>query len=127
MRIPVLLMTSALLAACTWVQMTPGGAAIRVARASEDLSACRRSGEVAVSVKDRLGPIQRNRLKVIDELEILARNEAVGLGADTIQAKSAPEDGEQRFLAYVCKGVVAEPTPVAEPADTAETYPMHDN
>lgn len=127
MRIPVLLLASSLLAACTWVKLTPGGEAIRVARAGEDLSACTRRGEVAASVKDRLGPIERNRIKVIDELEMLARNEAVGLGADTIQAKSAPEDGEQHFLAYVCKSAAARPAPVAEPTDTAETYPMREN
>ena len=128
MRIPVVLFASSLLVACTWVKLTPAGEAIRVARAGEDLSACTRRGEMAVSVKDRLGPIERDRIKVIDELEMLARNEAVGLGADTIQAKSAPENGEQRYYAFTCKGTVAKPTAVDVPADdAAETYPVHDN
>lgn len=114
------------LAACTWVTMTPAGEAVRVARADEDLGGCTRRGEIAVSVKDRLGPIERNHIKVIDELEMLARNEAVGLDANIIQPKAPPEDGEQRFIAYVCGAArspaSATPTPAAD--DGAQTYPV---
>lgn len=114
------------LAACTWVTMTPAGEAVRVARADEDLAGCTRRGEIAVSVKDRLGPIERNHIKVIDELEMLARNEAVGLNANIIQPKAPPEDGAQRFLAYVCGAAPgpasATPTPAAD--DGAQTYPV---
>lgn len=114
------------LAACTWVTMTPAGEAVRVARADEDLAGCTRRGEIAVSVKDRLGPIERNHIKVIDELEMLARNEAVGLDANIIQPKAPPEDGEQRFLAYVCGAAhspaSATPTPAAD--EGAQTYPV---
>jgi len=117
------------LAACTWVTMTPAGEAVRVARADEDLAACTRRGEIGVSVKDRLGPIERNRIKVIDELEMLARNEAVGLNANVIQPKAPPDDGEQRFLAYVC-GATASPAAAATPAPTADdgaqTYPVQE-
>lgn len=88
--------------ACTWVKMAPGGAEVRVTRAGQDMSACERRGEISVSVKDRLGPIERNDIKVRDELETLARNEAPGLQADTVQPKGEPADGEQRFLAFRC-------------------------
>jgi hypothetical protein len=106
----VLMMSAVLIAAlggCTWVKMAPGGAEVRVANASENLAGCQRKGEVAVSVKDRLGPIERNDLKVRDELEVLARNEAPGLGADTVQPRGEPLDGAQRFAAYHCGGAVA--------------------
>ena len=85
-----LLIAATLVAAggCTWVKMGPGAAEVRVARDGENLSSCVRRGEVSVSVKDRLGPVERNDLKVRDELETLARNEAPGMGADTIQAKT---------------------------------------
>ena len=86
--------------ACTWVKMAPGGAEVRVARAGQDMSVCEKRGEVSVSVKNRLGPYERNDIKVRDELETLARNEAPGLQADTVQPKGEPADGEQRFLAF---------------------------
>ena len=35
-------------------------------------------------------------------VETLARNEAPSLGADTVQPKGQPVDGEQRFLAFSC-------------------------
>ena len=55
------------------------------------------------AVKDRLGPYERNPRKVRDELETLARNEAPGLGADTVQALDGPEDGTQRWRAWRCR------------------------
>lgn len=88
--------------ACTWVKMDPGASAVRVARAEQDLAYCTKRGEVAVSVKDSVAFYERNDLKVRDELETLARNEATGLGADTIQPSSEPRSGEQRFVAYRC-------------------------
>lgn len=117
------------LAACAWVKLTPAGEAVRVARADEDLSACTRRGEIGVTVKDRLGPIERDHIKVIDELEMLARNEAVGLGANTIQPKAPPEDGDQRFLAYVCgaaAGAAAVTAPPPATVDGAQTYPVRE-
>ncbi|TNJ33163.1 DUF4156 domain-containing protein [Arenimonas terrae] len=91
-----------LVTACTWVKMAPGGSEVRVARAGQDMSVCEKRGEVSVSVKNRLGPYERNDIKVRDELETLARNEAPGLQADTVQPKGEPVDGEQRFLAFRC-------------------------
>lgn len=123
------LVLSSLMSGCAWVKMSPGGEAVRVARADEDMSACTRRGEVAVSVKASVGPIQRDHIKVLDELEMLARNEAGGLHADTVQAKGPPVDGEQRFLAYACgaqRGSVRA-HPVAPPAaGGAETFPVQE-
>ncbi|MBS7457452.1 DUF4156 domain-containing protein [Coralloluteibacterium stylophorae] len=89
---------------CSWVKMDPQADAIRVVRPEQDLGYCTKRGEIAVSVKDQVGFYDRNALKVRDELEILARNEAVGLGADTIQAMGEPVNGEQRFAAFTCGG-----------------------
>ena len=63
---------------------------------------CEKRGEVEVSVKDRLGPYERNSLRVHEELETLARNEAPGLNADTVQPLAAPGDGAQRYAAWRC-------------------------
>lgn len=127
-----LLMSAFVLAAlsgCTWVKMAPGAAAVKVVAAGQDLSSCEKRGEVSVSVRDRLGPYERNDIKVRDELETLARNEAPGLSADTVQPKGEPDDGEQRFLAFRCRGAVPAAGAQARPAATdgaAETYPIED-
>jgi len=115
--------------ACTWVKMAPGGKDVRVVRADQVMTACERRGEVSVSVKDRLGPYGRNEIKVRDELETLARNEAPSLQADTVQPKGEPADGEQRFIAWRCGGAVlpsgTTPVPVRA-AGEAETFPIED-
>lgn len=126
--IAALLSAPALLSGCVWVKMAPGAQNVRVAAASQDLSACQRRGEIAVSVKDSIAFYERNNLKVRDELETLARNEAVGLGADLIQPKGEPREGEQRFLAFRCGGAApaAAATRAGERGGEAETFPIRD-
>jgi hypothetical protein len=104
MRLILLLTAALVLPACTFVKMGPGADRVRVVRADQDVSGCSKRGEIEVSVKDRLGPYQRDEIRVIDELETLARNEAPGLGADTVQPIGAPKDGEQRWTALRCSG-----------------------
>src|SRR4249919_281509 len=108
MRFPVLSAVLVLsLSACTFVKIAPGGEQIKVVAANRDMAACEKRGEIEVSVKDRLGPYEREALRVRDELETLARNEAPSLGADTVQPTGAPQDGAQRFLAFRCSGAQA--------------------
>lgn len=108
--------------ACTFVKMSPGAAQVTVVPQGKDMSACEKRGEVEVSVKNRLGPYERDEMRVLDELETLARNEAPDLRADTVQPKGPPVDGGQRFLAFRCTGVPAKAT--AEPGKEAETVPL---
>lgn len=121
------------LSACTWVKMEPDGARIRVAAADADLSACTKQGEVGVTVKDKVALYRRNELKVRDELETMARNEAVSLSADTVQPLNAPSAGSQRFAAYRCGPVAPAPRQPVRTGDTpresgeAQTYPIRDN
>ena len=89
-----------LLGGCTWVHMAPGASAVRVVTATP--TGCEKRGDIEVSVKDRLGPYERNSLRVHEELETLARNEAPGLNADTVQPLAAPNDGVQRYAAWRC-------------------------
>lgn len=86
---------------CTWVHMAPGASAVKVVTGPP--AGCEQRGEVEVSVKDALGPYERNPLRVRDELETLARNEAPGLNADTVQPLGEPADGRQRFAAWRCR------------------------
>ena len=88
-------------AGCTWVHMAPGADAVRVVSAQP--AGCEARGEVEVSVKASLGPYERNALRVRDELETLARNEAPDLNADTVQALAEPADGKQRYAMFRCR------------------------
>ena len=63
---------------------------------------CEKRGEVEVSVKDRRGPYERSEAQVREELETLARNEAPGIGADSISPLAPPRDGEQRWAMWRC-------------------------
>jgi hypothetical protein len=100
--IAAVLATVAFASGCTWVHMAPGASAVRVVSAGPAPAGCVRRGEITVSVKDRLGFYERNELRVREELETLARNEAPGLQADTIQPLAVPDDGAQRFAAWRC-------------------------
>lgn len=91
---------TALLGACTWVPIAPGAAEIRVAGGPP--AGCDKRGEVEVGVKHSIAFIERNPLRVREELETLARNEARGLQADTIHPLAEPARGSQRFAAWRC-------------------------
>ena len=98
-----LLITAALLSGgCTWVHLAPGASAVDVLPLGSQPPGCEKRGDVAVSVKDSIAFYERNDLRVRDELETLARNEAPGLGADTIVPLAPPAEGEQRFAACRC-------------------------
>jgi hypothetical protein len=88
------------LSGCTFVHMAPGASKVRVVDAAS--SGCERRGEIEVSVKDSIAFYERNHLRVKEELETLARNEAPGIGADTVQPMAPPANGEQRFVAWRC-------------------------
>lgn len=120
------LATLVLASGCTWVKMAPGASAVRVISAGGPPVACTKRGEIAVSVKDSVAFYERNNLRVREELETLARNEAPGLQADTIQPLGAPLAGEQRFAAYHCGTQAAMPGPAAtDPAKAAaRTFPV---
>ena len=103
MRLAVLAAASAvLLSAGTWVHLAPAAKNVRVIPAGATPAGCEKRGEVSVSVKDSVAFYERNTLRVRDELETLARNEAPGLQADTLQPLGDPVHGEQRFAAFRC-------------------------
>ena len=124
MRPMILFVSLGLLSACSFVKMAPGGDSVKVAAIGKDLSACEKRGDITVSVKDRLGPYERDVLRVKDELEVLARNEAPGLKADTVQAIAEVSDGAQKWRAYRCNG--SQSARDAEGSDKAVTQPLKD-
>ena len=100
MRLAAVVAVALLAPACTWVHMAPGASAVRVVQAVP--SGCENRGEIEVSVKDSVAFYDRKDRKVRDELETLARNEAPGMQADTVQPLGDPSGGTQRFAAWRC-------------------------
>lgn len=101
-RLPCLLLLALLPAACTWVPLQPDAKAVRVVAAGPAPAGCTKQGDVEVSVKHNVAFYERNAVKVRDELETLARNEAPGLGANVLQPLGEPAAGSQRFAAWRC-------------------------
>jgi hypothetical protein len=98
----LLLVPVLLLSACSWgITMDPAAKNVRTAW-SGDVSGCRELGKVTVSVMDHVGPVDRNTITVRDELEVLARNQAAEMHADTIKPLAEPSNGSQPWGAYQC-------------------------
>jgi len=121
------------LAACSWgIKLDSGGDKVRTAW-NGDVAGCREAGKVTVSVLDHVGPMDRNGLKVRDELEVMARNEAATLGADTIKPLGPPANGEQSWGAYTCGAIARVPVrragdaPQPAPEGAVETYPIKEH
>lgn len=120
-------------AACTWVEPTVSGNAVRVAYDGK-VAGCRDAGTVAVTVADKIAFYHRNEYKVADELETMARNEAASLPADTIVPRTEAKDGSQRFQAYVCGRTQlhqrSDTQPAAQPGatqDGVQTFPVKEH
>jgi len=118
-----------LLGACSW-GITLDDAAKNVRTAwSGDVSSCRELGKVTVSVMNRVGPVDRNDIKVRDELEVLARNEAAKMHADTIKPLAEPSEGSQPWGAYQCGANAVSPeqrssAPAGSAPGNAQTFPI---
>lgn len=130
MKYAIALIVSLGLTACSWgIKLDAGGTDVRVAW-NDDVSHCRVAGAITVSVLDKVGPVGRSRLKVSDELEVMARNQAATLPADTIKPIDQPHGGEQNWNAYVCGSTGAKRaprSPSAPTGDAVETFPIKDH
>lgn len=90
-----------LLAGCSLAPMTPEAERVRVVAAPP--AGCTAAGRVEVSVTSGFAMARRNQLRVKDELETLARQEAAKIGANTVSPREAPSaDGRQSFEAWRC-------------------------
>lgn len=128
--LPILAVLPVLLAGCSWgIKLNDAGRQVRTAWLS-DVSGCKYMGKITVSVMDHLGPVDRNPIKVDDELEVMARNQAASMNADTVKPMGNPKGGEQSWGAYQCGD---KPLPSATPqgpgtnqpqTGKAKTYPI---
>ena len=120
----LLLVPMLLLTGCNWgITMDAAAKNVRTAWTG-DMSACRELGKVTVSVMDHVGPVDRNDITVRDELEVLARNEAATMHADTIKPLAEPVDGSQAWGVYQCGA--ASTTPITPPRSTPASPPATD-
>lgn len=90
----------ALTTACTWVKVSPEAQQVIVVPANR-VSACNHIGVVSSTVKATIGVIARDATKVRNELDDLARQQAVDLGANTLVRQSIV-NGKGTYAAYNC-------------------------
>ena len=88
------------LSACSFVQLSDAGHGVAQLEAA-DVVNCTELGVVSSRTKSKV-VVSRGSAKVREELIVLARNEAAGLGANAIVPIGEPEEGQQRFRAYRC-------------------------
>lgn len=130
-RIIPLLLIAAVLAGCTWgIKLDDAGRQMQTDW-NGPMDQCQRLGRVTVSVADHVGPFSRNDIKVRDELEVMARNEAGDMDdADTIHPLEEAHGGAQKWGVYQCRGRRdAAAGDAAEPAGSSsgmsvQTYPV---
>lgn len=102
MRLTVTCLLAALsLSACTWVNQNPAGESVAITDISS-LTQCKKIGDISSRTKHKIGFIPRGEAKILSELQTLARNEAIKLGANTITANGDPVDGSQTYQAFLC-------------------------
>ena len=86
---------------CTWVPLTSEGEKVRVLQASA-VTDCQKVGKVSSKTSDRILIFARTDRKIREELESLARNEAVDLNGDAIVPIGTEANGRQSFEVYRC-------------------------
>ena len=99
MRLMLVAALALSLPACTFVHMAPSAGKVKVLASAPS---CEKRGEAEVSVRHKVGFYERSEAQVRDELETLARNEAPGVPANTLQPLGVPSGGSQRFAAFQC-------------------------
>ena len=86
----------------TWVKLTPAGENVAVLTAA-DVTRCTRTGNLVVSVLDRVTGLDRPSAKVERDLNSLARNDAAERGADTVVPTSEVYSGKRNYDLYRCR------------------------
>lgn len=89
-----------LLSGCNFVPLSDAGAGV-AQLGPGDVAGCTEVGIVSARTKAKV-VVNRSADKISEELIVLARNEAAGLGANAIVPIAEPEGGTQQFRAYRC-------------------------
>lgn len=99
-RSAMLLATTLLIPACTWVKIPDEARAVELVEASA-AGDCQRLGRVSTNVAWKVAGIERGENKVRVELDNLARDRAFDMGGNTIVRESISE-GTGEYSAYKC-------------------------
>ncbi len=91
----------ALLSGCAWVETTPAAEKVRIVP-EDRVRDCTLRGNITTSTKSEVVGLTRNLRVVTQEVDDLARLEAVDLNADTIVPLGPVVNGERRYRAYRC-------------------------
>ncbi|HEX7339840.1 MAG TPA: DUF4156 domain-containing protein [Rhodanobacteraceae bacterium] len=123
------LAAAVLLGGCSWgIKLTDTGRLVRTDW-NGPMTSCQRLAKITVSVADHVGPLDRNAIKVRDELEVLARNQAATMAnANTVHPLTQPSNGSQVWGAYRCGAEPAASTSAtsapAASSSAAQIYPI---
>lgn len=120
----ILILTTSTMLGCSWVKPEPGAEQIVLVPPDRLSSECQSRGSVKVTALDKVGGLARFEHEVAEDLEALARNQAVKSNADTIVPITEIVEGSRTFGLYHCAGVRLESTQEADDtAEGAETQP----
>ncbi len=97
--LPAIMLT--ILSACTWVKPSVESQAVVLAQPSE-VGECAKKGYTTSKTLSKITLIPRNDEKIFTELVMLAKNEAVILGGNTVVPEPEKEAGERTFAVYTC-------------------------
>jgi len=97
------ILLSLLASACTFVQPSQEGEAVRLIT-MEEAAACKRLGKTTVSTLARIAGMPRHEESIRDELVTLARNSAVTMNGDAISPLGEVTEGELTFAVFRCGG-----------------------
>lgn len=86
---------------CSFVELKPEADSVSVLTADQ-AAQCKPVGTATTQVLDEVMLISRNEETMAEELEILARNEAIKSGANAIVPISEVEEGQRTFKVYIC-------------------------
>jgi hypothetical protein len=85
---------------CTWVKLSEGAAAVQVAEIAP--AGCELRGKTTVVSRAAVAGVERNESKFLQELETLARNQAVSLGGNLVVADGPVNGNERVFRIFQC-------------------------
>lgn len=96
----------AVLSGCAWVETTPRSEKVRIVP-QDRVRDCTLRGTINAGTKPQVIGLTRNLRVVTQEVDDLARLEAVDLNADTIVPLGPVDNGARSYRAYRCLGAAS--------------------
>jgi hypothetical protein len=100
-RLMLISLTAAITTACTLVEPAPGSEAIKVT-SQEQVSGCDLLGQANTQVLDKVWFVERSEEPIAENLDTLAKNEAVRMGGNALVAAGEIKEGRRSYNVYKC-------------------------